>query len=196
MLFAILSVSAFRIALWSQDIITGIWNRHTPPFTTVDTENNSRPWPPTNAELDAARKQMWDFLGKGAIIFLGILFVLVLAENTAATTLYSLLSSSYLTAIGDSLNAGIGLLDFGGTLETLAPNMDQPQLVLYILFFGLPGAVMAIGARNFLFLMESGIRERIETVRDDGLIARETVFLGFLFLYSIGVCIQFVDKWL
>lgn len=195
LLFSLVLVSVARLALWSRDTFTAIWNRHTPPFKEASPDATTTPWPPTEEELDAARARMADFLGWGAIIFTTTLFLLLVVESIAKETLYSLLSSSQLTAIGNSLDVGIGVIDFRGILGVVAPSVNQPHLVLVILFIVLPGSVMAIGTRNFLFLTESHVREHINSVLEKGLIGWSTAYLLFLFLYSIGVCIQLLVHW-
>lgn len=195
-LFALVAVSVVRLALWFRTVTTAFWSRHTPPFTPAEDDSaaDSRAWPPSDAQLDRARDEMWDFLGKGSIAFVAVVFLLFAAETLASSILYGLLSSEHLMAVGDSLDAGVGVVDFGGLLAAVAPSVDQPQLIFIILFFGLPGTLMAIGARNLLFLAESHIRERIETVREDGPIGWAGLFLLVVLVYSTGVCIQLIAE--
>lgn len=194
-IFAIVLVSGFRLALWSKSTFMGLWNQHTPPFTENRTREEPSPWHSTDEDLKTAWEEMTDFLGWGSIIFIIILFVLFLAENIAQKTLNDFLSSSYLTAIGNSLDVAFWVVNFDGLLEAVAPNVSQPQLVLFVLFFVIPGAVMAIGARNLLYITEVHVREHIEIMRDDGLIGWSTFYLVSLFLYSIGICIQILAQW-
>ncbi len=194
MLFSLLLVSGVRLVLWSHHVYKNIWIQHTPPFSAVSPDDDPVPWPPSEHELDAAKDRMWDFFGKGGIAFLAILFLLLLAESLDPKTLNRLLSSSSLTAIGNSLDLGFGIVDFNSLLGSVAPNATQPQLVFFSLVFVLPGAVMSIGARNFLFLTESYIRDHIETVRNGNLLGRSTATLIALMLYSIGIFINILAQ--
>lgn len=194
LLFSIILVTGARLALWGRDTFAVIWNRHTPPFTEDGHDRTTTPWPPTDEELNAARARTRDFLGWGSIIFITMLFLLLVAESMAKETLYNLLSSSQLTAIGNSLDIGIGIVDFQGLLGTVAVDVNQPQLVFVILLVVFPGAVMAIGSRNLLFLVESHIREHIDNVLEKGLISRSAAYLFIAFLYSTAVCIQFLSQ--
>lgn len=197
MLFALLFVSVVRLALWVRNITTTVWDQHTPPFPeeSATTDTDSQPWPATEDDLDTARNRMWDFLGKGSITFVVVVFVLFLAEAVASSTLYALLSSEYISAVAGSINAGIGLFDFAGMVDVIAPGTSQQQLVLFILIFAPAGAVMAIGIRNFLFLAESQIREHFETVREDGPLGWAGLYLFVLLTWSTGAAIQLLNYW-
>lgn len=194
-LFAIVLVSGLRLILWIQNTFRRFWNQHTPPFWEHRPEDESTTWPATDEDCKTAWKEMRDYLGWGSIIFVSILTIMLYAENTAEKDLYGILSSPYLTAIGSSIDAGFQFVDFDGFINTVAPNATQPQLLFFILFFVIPGGVAAIGARNLLFLTESQVRERIETVQEDGFICSSTVYLAIWFIWSTGVCIQLLNQW-
>lgn len=186
-LFSLLLVSAARLILWIRDTYLHIWNRDTPPFTPDGSKKETPEWPPSDQQRQEAWNHARDYLGNGAILFVSIVFVLLLAERIAQETVNELLSSPFLTIIGNSLDVGIGFLDFNGALGTAAPNARQPELALFVLFFVIPAAVMAIGTRNLLYLIEGQVRVEIEKVREGNLLSRSTAMLVFLFLYSIGI---------
>lgn len=194
-LFSLLLVSSTRLVLWGRNIYIKFWNRDTPPFSTETSEEESKQWPPT----DQQRKEAWnhskDYLGNGSVFFISILFVLFLFEQLATETLNQLLSSHFITIIGSSLDVGIGVLDLDSALGMAAPDASQPELVLFILFFVLPAAVMAIGTRNLLFLMEGWVREHIEKVRNRNLINRSMAILSIIFLYTLGICSNIIIQW-
>ncbi|MDQ2074741.1 hypothetical protein RBH20_19630 [Haloarcula sp. H-GB4] len=187
-LFSLLLVSAVRLVFWSRDTYVDIWNRDTPPFTTHDSEEESRVRPPSDQQRQEAWNHARDYLGNGSILFISIVGLLLLFESVATETLNKLLSSSFLTIIGNSIDVGIGVLDFNSALETVAPNAGQPEIVLFVLFFVLPAAVMAIGTRNLLFLIEAQVRTHIENVREGNFLSWSTVILFTMFVYSIGIC--------
>jgi len=194
-LFSLLLVSTARLVLWSRDTYLHFWSRDTPPFTTDTAEKESKQWPPSNQQRQEARDHARDYLGNGAILFVSILFLLFLFESIATETLNKLLSSSFLTIIGNSIDVGIGVLDFNSALGTAAPNAGQPEIVLFVLFFVLPAALMAIGTRNLLFLIEGHVRTHIENVREGNLLSWSTVVLFSMFLYSIGICANILVQW-
>lgn len=186
-LFSLLLVSAARLILWIRDTYLRIWNRDTPPFTPNGSKKESPEWPPSDQQRQEAWNHARDYLGSGAVVFVLIVSALLLAESIAQETVNELLSSRFLTIIGNSLDVGIGFLDFNGALGTAAPNANQPELVLFILFFVIPAAIMAIGTRNLLYLVEGQVRVEIEKVREGNILSRSTAMLVFLFLYSIGI---------
>ncbi|MCD2200808.1 hypothetical protein LPA44_13005 [Halobacterium sp. KA-4] len=187
-LFSLLLVSTVRLVLWGRTIYRKFWNQNTPPFSTETTEAGSKQWPPTNQQREEAWKHAKDHLGNGSILFITITFLLLLFEQLAAETLNNLLSSSWLTVVGNSIDVGIGVLDFDSILGAAAPNASQYGIVLFVLFFVLPSAVVAIGTRNLLYLVESSIRDHIEKGRNGSLRSKSTALLAFFFLYSIGIC--------
>lgn len=194
-LVSLLLVSAVRFVLWGRNTYLDIWTRDTPPFSTATQEEESAEWPPTDQQRQKARIHARDYLGNGAVLFISILFILLLLESIATETLNKLLSSSLLTVIGNSIDVGVGILDFNGALGTAAPNANQPELVLFVLFFGPPAAVMAIGTRNLLYLVEGSIRTHIENVREGGIFSWSTAFLVSALLYSIGICANIIIQW-
>lgn len=191
-LFALLLVSAVRLVLWGRNIYVNLWDRNTPPFSTNTSTEDSEQWPPTDKQREEAWKHARDNLGNGSILFISIVFLLLMFEQIAAETLNELLSSSWLTVIGNSIDAGIGFLDFESLLGTAAPNASQYEIALFFLFFVLPSTVIAIGTRNLLYLVEAWVRDHIEKIRDGNLLSRSTVILAFLSLYSIGICVNII----
>ena len=187
-LFSLLLVSTARLILWSQNTYSDVWNRDTPPFTTDSSQEEPRIWPPNDQQRQEAWNHTRDYLGNGAILFVSIVSLLFLFETIATETLHKMLSSSFLTVIGNSMDVGIGMLDFNSALGTAAPNAGQPEIVLFVLFFVIPAAVMAIGTRNLLFLIEGYVRTHIENVREGNLLSWSTVVLFSMFLYSISIC--------
>jgi hypothetical protein len=194
-LLSLLLVSAARLVLWCRDTYLKYWNRDTPPFTADTSEKKSARWPPTNQQRQKARNLARDYIGNGAVLFVSILFVLVLLEQIATETLNRLLSSRLLTVIGDSIDVGIGVLDFESVLRAAAPNASQPQLILFILFFVLPAGLMAIGTRNLLYLIEGRVRTHIENVREGNFLSWSALILVSMFLYSLGICANILIQW-
>jgi len=187
-LFSLILVSVSRLVLWGRDTYLHFWNRDTPPFTTDIPEEGSKQWPPTDEQRQEAWGHATDYLGNGSILFISIVFLLSLLEQIATETLNGLLSSSFLSVVGNSVSVGIGLLDFDSILGTAAPNASQPEIALFVLFFVLPSTVIAIGTRNLLYLVEGGVRTHIENVRGGDLLSWSTVILSVMFLYSLGIC--------
>jgi len=195
LLFSLVLVTGARLALWCQDTFTAYWNRHTPPFSDDSHNATTTTWPPTNEARKSARDRVRDFLGWGAIVFVISLSILLAAESIAKATLYRLFSSSQLAAIGNSFDVGLGIIDVREVLHTVTPGVTQPQLIFVLLVFVFPAIVMAIGARNFLFLTEGWVREQIDSVVKDGPLNGSTAVLILSFLYTIAVCFQIFSHW-
>ena len=194
-LLSLLLVSAARLVLWCRNTYLKYWNRDTPPFTAGTSEKKSEEWPPTNQQQQKAWDHAKDYIGNGAVLFVFVLTVLLLLEQVATETLNKLLSSRLLTVIGDSIDVGIGVLDFEGVIGMAAPNASQPQLILFLLFFALPAGLMTIGTRNLLYLVEGHVRTHIENVRDGNFLSWSTLVLISMFLYSLGICANILVQW-
>lgn len=194
-LFSLVIVSAARFVLWVRDNYLKFWNRDTPPFTKGTSEKESKQWPPSNKQRKEALEHAKNYLSVGSIFFISVVSVLLLIEQFATETLNQLLSSRFVTVIGNSIDIGIVVLDFDSALGTAAPNASQPEVVFFILFFVLPAAVMAIAARNLVFLVEARIRDHIENVRDGDLLNWSTVVLLSMFVYSLTVCASLIIQW-
>lgn len=194
-IFSVLMVSTARFVLWGRDTYLKFWRRDTPPFRTGSLEEEPKQWPPTDHQRKKAWNHAKNYIGYGSILFISIGSLLFLFEQMATETLNQVLSSRVFTIIGTSIDIGIGVVDFDSALWLVAPNASQPELVLLVLFFVPPTAVMAIGTRNLLFFIESGIREHIENIRAGNLLSWSTAILFFMFLYTLGICANIAIQW-